>query len=178
MKKILFYTAITGWSLGLLVHLLSIAGINVSDNFPFVWLLHIGIFVVWIPAIFELRKNPELKEREQSGLLKQMKPFGYWKIIFKDKPVWLSVLAIAGLVYAFFNFMFFTFQQTGSTDFQNGQYILHNHGQLIRTISIAEYNQFKADITRGFSGHWMAFYGFAAAVLFPVKESEDSNLEN
>ena len=51
--KFLHYFAITGFILGLIVHIIAIAGIDIADNFPFIWLLHVGIFVVWIPVVIK-----------------------------------------------------------------------------------------------------------------------------
>lgn len=57
--------------------------------------------------------------------------------------------------------------QPGSPEIQDGQYILQNHGKLIRTITEQEYHHYKANEVRGFSGHWLIFYGFSAALLYP-----------
>ena len=136
MKKFLFYFAVTGWTLGLIVHLLSIAEFDISDKVPFVWVLHIGIFVVWIPMVLSLRKNEELNNYQQSSVLNRVNPFGFFKIIFKQTPIWLIVIAIGGFFYAMLNFLLFM-------------------------------NSAQANELRGFSGHWIAFYGIAAAVLYP-----------
>lgn len=174
MKKIIFYIAITGWTLGLIVHLLSIADVDVTEKFPYIWLLHLGIFVVWLPTVLDMKKNKELIEFKQSGMLNRMNPFEFFKIIFKDKPIWLTVMAAGGFIYALINFALFMSSQIGVPTVENGQYILQNHGQLIKAITAIEYHHYKANELRGFSGHWLAFYGIAAAVLFPFgQEPED-----
>jgi hypothetical protein len=172
MKKFLFYFAVTGWTLGLIVHLLSIADFDITDKFPFVWALHIGIFVVWLPAILELRKNKEFEEFQKAGMLKRMNPFPLYKIVFKNTPAWMTIIAFGGFFYATINFFFFISTQHGVPDIKDGQYILHNHGQLIKTLTEQEYHHFKANAIRGFSGHWLAFYGLAAAILFPLKDQK------
>jgi hypothetical protein len=169
MKQFLFWVAVLGWTLGLTVHILSLAGIDVTELIPFVWILHIGIFVVWIPAILALKKNEDLVRFQKSRLLTRMNTFGFLKIIFKNVPRWLIVIAIVGSFYAFINFVLFVATQHGVPDIQNGQYVLQSHGTLIKTLSEQEYHHFKANEVRGFSGHWIAFYGIAMAVLFPFK---------
>jgi len=82
----------------------------------------------------------------------------------------MVVIAAAGLFYAFVNFLLFMTMQNGTPAFKDGQYYLHNHGKLIRNITEQEYHHFKANLLRGFSGHWIAFYGIAAAVLYPFKQ--------
>jgi hypothetical protein len=168
MRKFLFYFAITGWTLGLIVHLLSLADNDITDKVPFVWVLHIGILVVWIPVVLDLKKNEELKAFQQSGMMNRMNPVGFFKIIFKQTSAWLTVFAIGGFIYAFVNFMFFMASQNGTLGIEDGQYILHNHGQLIKTLTEQEYHHYRANEVRGFSGHWIAFYGLATAVLFPL----------
>lgn len=167
MKKFLFYFAVMGWTLGLIVHLLSLADFDITDKVPFIWVLHIGVFVVWFPTVLDLKKNEELKAYQQSRMLNKMNPFEFFKIILRQTPTWLTIIAVGGFFYAFINFMLFMTSQIGVPDIKDGQYILHNHGQLIKTLTEQEYHQYKANEVRGFSGHWLAFYGVAAAVLFP-----------
>jgi hypothetical protein len=170
LKKILFGLAVTGWSLGLIVHLLSLADFDVTSKVSFVWLLHLGIFVVWLPAVIDLKKNEELKEFQRSGLLNRMNLVAFYKIIFKQTPPWLTVIAIVGFFYALINFALFMSAQTGVPNFKDGQYILQNHGKLIKILTVQEYHHYKANEVRGFSGHWVAFYGIAAAILFPYNK--------
>ena len=170
MNKTLFYVAVTGWSLALLVHLLSLADVDVRDTVPFVWVLHLGIFVVWLPAVLALKKNEELKAYKQSGFANTLNPFGFFNIIFKQTPNWMKVIAIVGFYYAVVNFMLSMSSASGTPILRDGQYLLENHGQFIRTLTEQEYNHIKANHVRGFSGHWICFYGIAAAILFPFAQ--------
>jgi DNA-binding XRE family transcriptional regulator len=61
MKKFLFYFAVTGWLIALIVHLLTLADFDAREKVPFIWVLHIGIFVVWLPAVIELKNNDAFK---------------------------------------------------------------------------------------------------------------------
>jgi hypothetical protein len=167
MKKLLFYFASTGWILALLVHVLSITDIDIASRLPFVWILHLGIFAVWIPMILDLIKNEEIKQFQQARKQNRNNSTSLFKIIFKKTPTWLKIIAVGGFFYAGINFILFSISQQGSATIKEGQYILHNHGQLIRTLTEQEYHHFKANEVRGFSGHWLAFYGIAAAILFP-----------
>jgi hypothetical protein len=142
---------------------------------PVIWLLHIGIFAVWLPTVFLLKKNEELKTYHQRGILKNTNPFAIFRIIFRQTPTWLKVIAILGFFYAVINFIMFMATQSGVADIKDGQYILHNHGQLIRILTEQEYHHFKANELRGFSGHWLAFYGPAAAVLFPFSKQQQDD---
>lgn len=83
--------------------------------------------------------------------------FNYFKAM--PAPVWLKIIAIACFVYAIVNFLLFMapFQASPEND---------------------------PDIIRGFSGHWMAFYGMAALILYPFgqkknkKDTETTYMKN
>ena len=171
MKYVFFYIAIIGWTLGLFIHLLSITDYNLAEKVPFIWFLHVGIFIVWFPAVFKLTKNEELKAFRQSGSLKQLNPVAASKIFFGQTPTWLTIIAVTGFLYAIINsVLFMTSSDMGVPDIKNGQYILHNHGKLIKTLTEHEYYHYKTNEVRFFSGHWLLFYGLAAAVLFPFNK--------
>ncbi|MDW7695837.1 hypothetical protein R9C00_25195 [Flammeovirgaceae bacterium SG7u.111] len=178
MKKPLFFLAVTGWVLGLTVHLLSVANIDLTEKAPYVWLLHIGIFAVWLPAVLELRNNKEFKKYRDEATNDSMNPVAFYKLIFSKTPTWFAILALGGFAYAMINFMLFITSQAGVPDIQEGQYVLHNHGEILRTITEQEYHHYKANEVRGFSGHWMAFYGMAAAILFPFKKRGNTSSQN
>ena len=57
MKIFLFYFAVTGWTIGLIVNLISIAEIDITVkiHFLWIWVLTIGTFIVWLPIVFELK---------------------------------------------------------------------------------------------------------------------------
>jgi hypothetical protein len=165
MKKYLFYFAAICWILGLIVHIQSLIGINVTEQFPYIWLLHVGIFVVWIPVVLDLNKNDEYREAQRN----RANPLKSISIIFKDVPQWLKILALVGFVYAIINFLLFMATQSGTPDFREGQYILHNRGEVIKILTEQEYHHYKANEVRGFSGHWLAFYGMAMALLYKYR---------
>jgi hypothetical protein len=173
MKKFLFYFAIAGWMLGLTIHLISIANIDVEEYMPYVWILHIGIFVVWFPTILSLRNNEDFIEYQQSGWLNRMNPFAFFKVIFERTPTWLSILSIGCFVYGLLNFIWLMRLHIETAVIYDNQYYLKRHDQLIREISELEYHIIRALKVRLFSGHWIAFYGFAAGVIFPFKERRE-----
>jgi hypothetical protein len=50
---------------------------------------------------------------------------------------------------------------------QNGQYVLQEHGQIIKIIKQQEYHYYQANLLLLFSAAWIAFYGVASTALFP-----------
>lgn len=174
MKKFFFYLAVTGWVVGLIVHVLAIANTDVTDKVPFVWgVLHIGVFVVWLPTILILKKSKAVQELQKTGTLNTMNPVVILKAIFHGTPTWLTVVAIGVLFYATISSMLLMISYSGVADIQDGQYILHNHGQFIKKLTEQEYHYHMVNRLRVFSGHWLAFYGLAVAVLFPLGKQKD-----
>jgi hypothetical protein len=168
MKRILCYIAGIGFILGLIVHLISLFGIYLGDKFPVIWALHIGIFLVWIPAIFELTKNPELNQQNFNSM---SNPFKFFGIIFKNAPGPVMIISVVFFFYATINFSLFMLAgQGGVPDIIDGRYVIHNHGSIINELTEMEYYKMKANVIRGFSGHWMAFYSVATAILWPKTE--------
>lgn len=161
---ILFYFTLACWTASLITHLSSIADFDLIEKFPFVWFLHIGVFIVVIAAIFVLRQLPEMQDQQIRS-----NPLRVLKTLTKGTPYWIIAIAVAGFIYAGINFSLFASSQIGSPEIKDGQYILQEHGQFIRTITEQEYHHYQSNIVRGFSGHWLAFYGIGLALLYPFK---------
>jgi len=174
LKKYFFYTSLSGWIISLFVHLVAISGYDIETRFSYIWILHIGIFIVFIPALIVLAKYKTETIIEKGAKANRKRTIYMLKKFIKSTPNWLLFIAFGGLVYAFFNFLFFMSSQHGTPELKDGQYFLQSHGNFIGNISEQEYHLIKANIVRGFSGHWIAFYGFATAVLFPYKKTTEN----
>lgn len=154
IRKIFFYLAIIGWCLSMIVHILSVCNVSLDGEYPYTWALHIGIFVVWVPAIISMSKNKVFEEFKESGNI-MMSPTVYFKTIFGGVPVWMTVIVAACFIYAFLNFYYaFGFIDTGRVVIND-----------------------EANTTRGFSGHWLALYSIAAAILYSYEKKEKSDSE-
>ncbi len=146
--------ALIGFALSLIVHGLTFVGVDPLQHFPYVWVLHIGIFVVWIPAVW---------------ISKQTKTS--WKSLTKPFPFWMKPLPGILFAYMFFNFFFtiFVLQKGGSPSMINGEKVLQSHHKIIKKLSEEEYHLHQAYEVRTFSGHWLLFYGYAALMLDPKR---------
>lgn len=159
MNQILAFASLIGFAAALTVHVAALLGINVSDNFPAIWWLHLGIFLVFIPFVFSSRKSlgpkPTLAE------------------ICAAFPKWVVGLGLCIFAYAFVNFALFMIEAiSGSPSIVNGKFVLLNHGTFIRELSAAEYSTLKANEVRGFSGHWLVFYFVPCAYFMFHKRSK------
>lgn len=121
-----------GLVVSLWVHLGAVMGRRVAPE-AFFWMLHVGIFVVWFPAVFVAKHR-----------LGNLNRKNFWKVVLQGSPEWMRYMVYGFLVYAFINFALFMNQApTGGSD-ANPPTI----------------------VWRGFSGHWMAFYSAALAILY------------
>ena len=141
MKKILFSIALLGWITSLAVHIAAATSATLFEEYPIVMGLHLGVFVVWIPMMLYLKRDEEYMHFQQSGLLRRSNPFKLFNILLKNAPIYLKLIAVAGLIYAPINFIV----------------PMAGPGMM--------------NTARLFSGHWMAFYGIAMAVVYPFKKT-------
>ena len=129
----------------LAVHLAALLGIDLATRFPAVWLLHLSIFVVFIPFVFQAR-------RERGA-----RPSG--ATIWALYPRWARLLGLFLAGYVALNFALFIHKtEGGSPLIRDGQFVLQAHGRFIRTLTADEYQAQQVNILRGFSGHWLIFY--------------------
>jgi hypothetical protein len=146
--------AAAGLVLSAAVHFSTFAGVDPLDLAPWVWLLHIGIFVVFVPAIF-LANRAKAGKRE--SLASQ----------FPNAPRWMAWMTGLFFAYAFVNFAVFIFLMREGSPHQreDGTYALTDHGRTVREISAEEFHRRQGYVARGFSGHWMLFYSASLVAL-------------
>jgi hypothetical protein len=138
--------ATCGFFASLGVYAYSYSGDSVSRQFPPIWLLHIGIFVVFGPAVFVVDRA-----RKRGDLYDLLASFP--KAVFAAAAVLLLAATVAGM-------QAMTSLEGSPEELPSG-YVLNNHGN-IRQLSRQEYLQAKAAEDRGFSAIWLEFYGLSA----------------
>jgi len=147
MNRILGSIAALGLGLAIAVHVRTFypgPSIVTQDGSP-VWLLHVGMFVVFVPMFFSIRmefgRRPKMRE------------------LLSLFPPRARAALVAAMLYTVFNFLaFFVLSEGGTPEIRNNQFVLMNHGKLIRNLSRDEYLTFKRYEVRGFSGHGIFFY--------------------
>jgi hypothetical protein len=145
MRIVVAMSALAGLVLSALVHVAALAGNDVQVRFPQVWMLHLGIFAVFIPLVIAARQrfgaSPSRADIEST----------------MPRPiVWLGKALMA---YAFINFALFMYlMREGGPRQDGGKFVVSNHGRVVREITPAEYSALRAGELRGFSGHWLVFY--------------------
>ena len=74
----------------------------------------------------------------------------FWKLVLKDSPDWMRYMVYGFLGYAIVNFLFFMVNAPRGDGGANPP----------------------AEVWRGFSGHWMAFYSAAMAILYSADQNQ------
>jgi hypothetical protein len=127
-----------GLVVSLWVHLGAIMGRSVPSFF---WMLHVGILVVWLPAVLVAQR-----------LVGNVNRKDFWKVILKGSPDWMRYMVYAFFSYDLVNFLLFMGKAPSGGSGVNPP----------------------ASVWRGFSGHWMAFYSAALAVLYSAAHVADT----
>jgi len=122
-----------GLFLSILVHVASFFGLPVGSS---TWGLHMGIFVVWLPAVLV-----------SISLTKEAKQSEFWKAAMRGCPPWMRKMTMGFFIYALVNFAVFFFATVSSGVSRPSEGTTPT-------------------ILKGFSGHWMAFYSAAMAILY------------
>jgi hypothetical protein len=126
--------AAVGLALSLVAHVWALFGLPQPLGNA-AWWLHLGIFVVWLPAVIA-----------SNHLVKDFKQKESWRAALRGCPKWMWWISSGFAVYAVANF--FTFIAVAP------------RGGPVPDVAAPPV------IFRGFSGHWMAFYSGAIAILY------------
>ena len=127
-----------GLLLSLTAHVLALFGKTIPGG-GLVWTLHIGIFLVWIPAIILSRR-----------MLRDVRREHHMETVLAACPRWLRLAIKIIFVYGILNFFLFMASTMG-------------HPKPTGTAPPA--------VIRGFSGHWMIFYGAAFVTFYATIRS-------
>ena len=129
-----FFVALStiGLLVSLYVHLGAVMGRSVAPG-AFFWILHMGIFIVWIPTVLVAKQRVGSTRRKD-----------FWKRVLTGSPEWMRYMVYGFLGYAMVNFGLFMLKAPSGDTGTNPP----------------------AEVWRGFSGHWMAFYSAALAILY------------
>jgi len=127
-----------GFVLSVLAHVFALFGLMPPGG-DLVMSLHIGVFVVWIPAVLLSTRVTKNANRND-----------FWKIMFSGCPLWMRYTFYGLFGYAILNFLLFI--ATDGAQHQGS-------------------NAVSVETVRGFSGHWMVFYGAAFSMFYSILKS-------
>lgn len=156
--RFLYCLALAGFVFGLYLNLWTYFGPGATmDRF---WFMHMGIFLVFAPAIY-LANDLRIPGSRRIRLNLE------WS------PRWMRVLGRVLFAYAFINFAVTMFiSQREGTYSRDGKHALSADGKTWRELDPAEYTHHEAMDVRWFSGLWLVFY-FEAATILRAKIEKD-----
>jgi hypothetical protein len=85
------------------VHVGALMGRRVAPE-SFFWILHVGIFVVWIPSVLIAQR-----------LVGSLNRKDFWKVVLADSPVWMRYIVYGFGGYAIVNFLLFMMNAPSSS---------------------------------------------------------------
>jgi hypothetical protein len=153
MRKVVAILAAPGFLLGICIFIASFFGLTMDKLGSRAVLLHLGIFVLFLPlAIFERR----------SGGVNS----------FAGRPRWVvRSTQVLGLLCVVMFFAFLALSHAASPEIINGAYVLNNHGKIVGYISEKDYLFLKGRELRLFASGWVFFYyTIMMGWWFPRKE--------
>lgn len=169
-EKAAGYALAVYYLLSLAINLVSLAGINLQALFPPVFALHFLAFGGFALGLIKILESQGL---ETSGGERNRDPFRMYKWIYQNSSRAAFFLFILSMIYGLINFGLFTsVMEGGGPSIRDGQWVLQNHGTIIREITWEEYNYFQAQELRGFSGIWMVFASFGLSLYWPWKKTD------
>jgi hypothetical protein len=140
MRKVVAVAAAPGLVAGIYIFVASFFGLTMNQLGGRAFLLHAGIFALFIPLVFV--------ERWSKGV----EPF-------RGKPRWvLRSMQVLFLLFVVVFFSFLALSRAASPDIINGEYVLNSHGKIVGHISERQYLFLKGWELRLFASGWTLFY--------------------
>jgi hypothetical protein len=97
MRRLFFYLALLGFALSVMAHITSFVIPNIEKLFPLIWALHFGVFIVFFPAMLEVKKRAYL---EELTIRRMMNPIAFFKFWFKNTPGWFIIITFVTMAYS------------------------------------------------------------------------------
>jgi hypothetical protein len=146
MRRILGVMGAFGLSASTAAFIGSFLGLTLDKMGKWMFLLHGGIFLLFLPMVAieypAIRANVFFGQEFERG-----------------KPRWvISGINASFILFVIIFVLFLVLSRAASPEIQNGQYVLNNHGDIIRVLSENEYLRLKGWELRMFASGWMCFY--------------------
>jgi hypothetical protein len=140
MRRLMAVAAAPGLIAGIYIFVASFFGLTIDKLGGKAFLLHLGIFALFIPLV--------VVERWSRGV----DPF-------RGKPRWvIRSMQILFLLFVVAFFSFLALSHAASPDIINGDYVLNSHGKIIGHISERDYLFLKGWELRLFASGWILAY--------------------
>jgi hypothetical protein len=129
-------------------------GVEPMHRWTYIWLLHLGVFVVLIPAG---------SSQNNHGHQRVFR----WRDVFGGVPAWMRWMTVWLVIYAPVSALAFVIVCGGGGPSQapDGTYAMMSHGRILRTLTADEYHRASGYEFRFMSSWWIMFYSISLALL-------------
>jgi hypothetical protein len=146
VRRGLALIAASALAASLTVYALSFVGTTMDGMFRWAMLLHAGVFALVLPMY-----AVEYSAIKNSKYL--------WDRILRGLPKWaIRAIQIGGLFFAAHFILFLVQSHAASPEIINGEYVLNNHGHIVKELTESQYRWLKGSELRLFATGWMSFY--------------------
>jgi hypothetical protein len=151
IRRSIAVAAACGLAASIAAYFGSYIGVTMDGLPSWAIVLHIGIFIFWIPMC--ILEYAPIKDRNF-----------FWKEFSQGKPKWvLPTIKLIGLFFAIHFVSFLIESHFASPQIKDGQYVLDNHGQILKVITQREYLHLRGAELRLFATGWASFYSVSLA---------------
>jgi len=160
LRRCLAIIAASALAASLIVYALSFVGKTMDEMFRWVMLLTVGVFPLVLPMY-----AVEYSAIKNSKFL--------WDAIWRGVPTWAVRATQIGFLFFAAHFVLFLAQShAASPEIINGQYVLSNHGQIVKELTESQYKWLKGSELRLFATGCLSFYlALALYWWFPRRAS-------
>ena len=146
IRKFLAIVAGCGFGASLIVYFGSFVGLTMDSLTTRVLVLHLGVFFLMIP-MFALEWSA-LNDRTL-----------FWKVFAAPMPKWIvKAISLIGLFFIVHFLVFMVWSHLASPEIVNSQYVLNNHGRIVKILARSDYLRLKGAELRLFATGWLFFY--------------------
>jgi hypothetical protein len=160
--------SICGLLASIVIYVQSYRGATMDGIARWAILLHIGIFVLLVPMY--AMEYPAVKQRSF-----------FLKGFARGMPKWVVPgIRSLGLFFAIHLVLFLVQSHAAVPEVMNGEYVLNDHGKIVRALTQSEYYAQKGAELRLFATGWLFFYFVLTAYWwFPrIKQEPVGNPQN
>jgi hypothetical protein len=149
-RRFLAILSLAGLAASMVVYVGSFKGLTLNGMGSWMFVLHVGIFVLLIPMY--AIEYPGIRNRT------------FFRDGFRlDKPVWVCYMVhFFGAFFIIHFILFFLVSHGAAPKIVDGKFALDNHGQITKWLTEAEFLSLKGYELRIFATGWTSFYSFAA----------------
>jgi hypothetical protein len=149
-RRFLAILSLAGLAASMVVYVGSFKGLTLDRMGSWMFVLHIGIFVLLIPMY--AIEYPGIRNRTF-----------FRHELRRGKPVWAYYMGqLFGAFFLIHFILFFLVSHGAAPKIVDGKFALDNHSQITTWLTEAEFLSLKGYELRIFATGWMSFYSFAA----------------